>query len=207
MNISPTKIVVIHDDMESNDPLYISIQEKYGKDNTLLFEKSDEGLKYVLSNLTQKLIVLLDLNFKSEEQSGVEVFESIREKTSLVYVIIMTASALNSINNNDLVKFINNNALAFVQSTEPYTEIVKIIEKAAHQLDVRVDSILEEWIAKLSNEEREKPYIKVKEGKEYSLDQILLSIRAQGELGKMIEKNILKLAIDLLIRQKRKLND
>jgi DNA-binding NtrC family response regulator len=207
MNLSPTKVIVIHDDLEKNDPLIISIQESYGKDNTLFFKKSDEGLEYVLNNLTQKLIVLLDLNFKANEPSGVDVFESIREKTSLVYIIIMTASSLNSVNNNDLVKFINNDALAFIQSTDNYQDVLKLIDKAAHQLDVRVDSVLEEWITKLSDEERQKPYLKLKEDKEFSLDEILTSIREQGDVGKMLEKNILKLAIDLLTRQKRNLNE
>lgn len=207
MILSPTKVIVIHDDLAENDPLIVSIKEKYGEENTLFFQGSQEGLDYVLNNLTQKLIVLLDLNFKANEPGGVNVFESIREKTALVYVIIMTASSLNSIDNNDLVKFINNDALALVQSTERYSEILGLIETAAHQLDVRVDSVLEEWISKLSEEEQNKPYIKIKEGTEYSLKEILDSIRNQGDIGKKIEKNILKLAIDLLIRQKRELND
>jgi len=207
MNLTPTKVIVIHDDLDKNDPLIISIQENYGEENTMFFKKSEEGLQYVLNNLTQKLIVLLDLNFKSNEPSGVDVFESIREKTALVYVIIMTASSLNSVNNNDLVKFINNDALAFIQSTDDYQDVLKLINKAAHQLDVRVDSVLEEWITKLSDEERQKPYLKLKEDREFSLNEILTSIREQGDIGKLLEKNILKLAIDLLTRQKRNLNE
>ena len=207
MKSSPIQIVVIHDDISELDPLIVELEIKYGKDNVKLIRKSQEGVDYVLNNLSKKMIVILDLNFKANEPTGVEVFEDIRKKTSLVYIIIWTASDLNNIHSEDLIKFINNDALAFEYSTADYTRMLELVEKAANQLDIRIDTILEEWICKQKQEEREKAFILMKGGKILSLNDILESIRQRTHDGVKMEKNILKLAVDLLARQKRELND
>lgn len=207
MSPTPTKVVVIHDDLTEKDPLLVVLKEKYGQTNVLLLKKSQDGINYISENLSQKMIVILDLNFKPGEPSGIEVFQDIRSKTALVYVIIMTASDLNSINNEDLIKFINNDALAFEYSTSDYTKIVSLVDKAAHQLEVRVDSVLEEWIANQKPEDRDKTYLTTRDGKQYTLNNILSSIRHQEPLGQHLERNILKLAVDLLSRQKTSLDD
>ena len=66
MEISPTKIVVIHDDMDENYPLIVMLRDKYTDNNVLLFKHSQEGLSYVLDNLGKKMVVLLDKNFKDK---------------------------------------------------------------------------------------------------------------------------------------------
>ncbi len=206
MKSTPVRVIVIHDDLKDKAPLLISLKEKYGSDNVLLFKKSQDGLNYVLANLSQKMIVVLDLNFKPGEPSGTEVFEGIREKTALVYVIIMTASDLSAINNETLIGFINNDALAFVLTTSGYPNIVALVDKAAHQLETRVDSVLEQWISKQSSEDRTKPYLTMKDGSQFNLDEILDSIRHQTHIGQRMEINILKLAVDLLARQQARLD-
>jgi DNA-binding NtrC family response regulator len=207
MELIPTKVVIIHDDITIKDPLIFLLQEKYGNDNVLLYKKSQDGIDYVSSHLSQKMIVILDLNFKGDEPSGVEVFQKIRSQTSLVYVIIMTASDVNSIHNEDLINFINNDALALEYSTTEYEKILKLVDKAAHQLEVRVDSVLEEWLARQSPEDLDKPYLTTRDGKHYTLNDILQSIRHGEPLGQKIERNILKLSVDLLSRQKKTLDD
>lgn len=206
MNSSPIKIVVMHDDLNEKDPLLVELGGKYGQKNVIFKRKSKEGLDYVLNNLSQKIIVILDLKFKANELSGVEVFEEIRQRTSLIYIIIWTASNLAEVKSENLVKFINNDALAFVHSTEDYTRILQLVEKAAHEMDVRVASVIEQWICSRPKEERNKPYIKYTNGKTYTLSDILNEIRQQSSFGKEVEKNILLLAIDLLTRGKETLN-
>src|SRR5690606_18446213 len=110
--ILPTKIVLIHDDLfdEENNtsPIIVTLKLKYGESNVVLFRHSREGLDYVLNNLGQKMVVLLDRNFQdSREIDGIEVFEKIREETSLVYVILVTASRISEINSDVLKKLIN----------------------------------------------------------------------------------------------------
>ncbi len=205
--MEPVKILVIHDDMMDNDPLLFTLREKFGSDNVILEKKSSKGLEYIYDNLSTKLIVLLDFDLGAGEPHAPVVFEKIREKTSLIYVIIYTAKQFSSIPNEDLISFINNEALGIIQSTADISEVVKMVEKAGHQLDTRVDCILEQWISKHSADERTKPYLTTKSDKVYSLDDLIIEIRKETELGQQLEKSILQLAIELLTSQRKKLDD
>lgn len=207
MNPNAPKIVIIHDDLSDNDPLIVELRNKYGSENIIFTKQSQEGLEYVLGNLSQKIIVILDLKFKANERSGVDVFENIRQRTSLVYIIIWTASSLNEVGAENLVKFINNDALAFISATDPYEKILEVVEKAAHDLDTRVASVIEQWISRQSGSEKDVPYITSVSGKQYTLTNILEEIRTQTAFGREMEKNTLMLAIDLLTRQKEKIDD
>jgi DNA-binding LytR/AlgR family response regulator len=205
---SPTKVIVIHDGLIPKvDPLLVELQIKFGEENVIHHENSNEGLEYVLSNISQKMIVILDINFSKGELSGLEVFKSIREKTSLIYIILITADEIIKLKNDDLVFMINHDAFALESVTADYAKIISLVENASHKLDARIDSVLEEWISKQAKEKREKAYLTTKDGKTYTLDDILESIRQQTEIGKHMERNILKLAVDLLTRQKTKLDD
>ncbi|MBO0356216.1 hypothetical protein J0656_19520 [Muricauda ruestringensis] len=205
--MEPLKILVIHDDLFENDPLLYTLRERFGRDNVILEKKSSQGLEYIYNNLSSKLIVLLDFDLGAGEPHAPEVFKRIREKTSLIYVIIYTAKQFTAIPNEALIDFINNEALGIIQSTADIPEVVGMVEKAAHQLDTRVDCILEQWIAKHSEKERAKPYLTTKSGTIYTLDDLIVEIRKETELGQQLEKSILQLAIELLTSQKRQLDD
>lgn len=205
--MEPVKILVIHDDMMNNDPLLFTLREKFGDNNVILEKKSSRGLEFIYKNLSTKLIVLLDFDLGAGEPHAPEVFEKIREKTSLIYVIIYTAKQFSSIPNKDLISFINNEALGIIQSTADISVVVKMIEKAGHQLDTRVDCILEQWISKHSADERTKPYLTTKSDKVYTLNDLIVEIRQETELGQQLEQSILQLAIELLTSQRKKLDD
>ena len=204
MKSQDTKIVVIHDGLQEDEPLLVELREKYGDENVVFERESQRGLDYVLSNLSQKTIVILDLQFKGNEPSGIDVFDRIREKTSLIYVIVWTA---NSVPPEQLIKFINNDALAFISATDSTERILEIVDKAAHALETRVASVIEQWINRQPEGAKTQPYITTETGEQYSLAKILEEIRKQTNFGKEMERNILLLAIDLLTRQKEKLND
>lgn len=208
MQENPVNILVVHDDLAEDDPLIEVLRQKYGEHNVIFKNSSQAGLDYVNANLSSKLIVILDYNFKGEELSGTVVFEEIRKKTSLIYIVIWTAKQPQDIEFNDLVEFINKDAFAFVSATENYKNIIKIVEKAAHQLDVRIDSVIEQWINTRSETEKGQPYIvTTSNGKTYSLLDILEEIRLQTDFGKKMEKNILMLTIDLLVQGEEKIDD
>tara|TARA_R110002051_G_scaffold324546_1_gene422315 strand:- start:2014 stop:2655 length:642 start_codon:yes stop_codon:yes gene_type:complete len=210
--IVPTKIVVIHDDLfdEENNtsPIIVTLKLKYGESNVVLFRHSREGLDYVLNNLGQKMVVLLDRNFQdSREIDGIEVFEKIREETSLVYVILVTASRISEINSDVLKKLINKDLFKLESFTSDYTKIVNLIDEAIQLLDVRVDAVIEDWIVRHPVEKRNQVILKTKEGETYTMNDLLESIRKQTDVGITFEKNLLKLAIELFSRQKLKLDD
>ncbi|MFC0778683.1 hypothetical protein [Flavobacterium sp. HJSW_4] len=203
---SPTKIVVIHDTLKYNDPLIVELIDAYGEENVTLIEHSEEGLQFVLKNRTQKMIVILDLDLHEDEPQGIEIFRAIRKETSLVYIIIWTAKDINSLSKPNLVELVNNDFLSLEHSTTDYGRVLPLVTKAQHQLEVRVDTILEEWISSLSQEERAKPFIVSSEG-EHTLEDLIKSIRLGETLGRKIERNILKLAVNLLTKQKVSFND
>src|SRR5207237_4770687 len=139
-----TKIVVIHDGLfPKNDPLLVELRIKFGADAVIHYENSNEGLEYVLSKLNSKLIVILDMNFSKGELSGVQVFKNIRERTAMVYIILMTADEVYKIKNEDLIFLINHDAFALESVTSDYAKIISLVESASHKLDARVDAVLE----------------------------------------------------------------
>ncbi|WP_299884236.1 hypothetical protein [uncultured Lacinutrix sp.] len=186
----------------------VEMKVKYGEDNVILFQHSQEGLDYVLNNLGQKMVVLLDRNFHDgKEIDGIEVFEKIREKTSLVYVILITVSKISEIDGEVLKKLINKDLFKLESFTSDYSKILKLIDEAILVLGVRVDAVIEDWIMRHPNEKRDQVILKTKEGRSYTMNEILESIRMQTEIGVTFEKNLLKLAIELFSRQKLKLDD
>jgi response regulator of citrate/malate metabolism len=203
MKITPIKIVVIHDGLIPKvDPLLVMLRLQFGDENVLHYENSNEGLEYVLANLGEKTIVLLDKNFSQGEKSGIQVFEEIRKKSSLVYIILITADEYYKISSEDLILLINHDAFAIENVTSDYTKIISLVENASHKLNARIDAVLEEWIARHKSEDRERPLVKTKEGKVYSMNDVLESIRLQTQVGKEFESNLTKLAIEIFSKQK-----
>ena len=205
--MEPVKIIIIHDDIKLNDPLIITLNEEFGEGNIKLEKRSSEGLKYIHENLSSKLIVLLDFDLGAGEPHAPEVIEKIREDTSLVYVIIITAKQFSSISHEALIKFINNDALAIIQNTADIKEIISLVKEAEHKLDTRIDCVLEQWISRHSDKDREKPYLTTRSGKVYTLNDLMIEIRKETPLGQQMEKSILQLAIELLTKGTKKLDD
>jgi len=206
--IAPTQIVVIHDDIGEDDPIIVVLSEKHGTENVKLFPHSKDGLNYVLDNLGKKMVVLLDKNFKDPNDiSGLKVFEGIREKTSLVYVILITVSKITELDDDELKMLINKDLFKFESFTSDYTQIIELIDEAILSLSLRIDSVIEDWIMRHPAEKREQPLLKTKEGRSYSMNDILDSIRKQTEIGVEFERSLLKLAIELFGRQKLKIDD
>jgi hypothetical protein len=215
MNNSPVKIVVIHDNLEyfpdqleKSPPLMASLALKYGIENIILFKHSTEGLDYVLTNLGQKMVVLLDKNFEDRRDiDGITVFQQIRQKTSLVYIILISVSKLTELGEENLAFLINNELFGFISFASAYTEIIDLVNKAVEHLELRIDSVIEEWIMKHPEEKRNQPLVKLKDGRSFSMNEVLASIRQQTPIGIDFEKSLLKMSIELFSRQKLKLDD
>jgi hypothetical protein len=207
MGNSKLKIIVIDDNIKKTDPLLVHLQLNFKEADVILKDNAQEGLEYILNNLNNKMIVLLDYDLGAGEPNGTKIFLRIREKTALLFVIIITAKLIDDIPNNELVTYINKDALAVIDKTTSLVDKIKLVKEALHALDVRVDCVLEQWIYKHTEEERNEPYLTTSSGKVHTLKSILMEIRQQTEFGKTIERNILLLAIDLLTRGKKQIND
>lgn len=201
------KILIIDDNITKSSPIYVHLQLSFKDAEIVLKTKASEGLEYVLDNLNSKIIVLLDYDLGRGELNGTEILTKIREKSSLVYIIIVTAKMVESIPPKDLMTYINKDAMAFADKTISLEAKVQLVKDAIHSLDVRVDCMLEEWILNKPDSDISKPYLTTTSGEIFTLKDVLSEIRKRSELGKKMERNILLLAIDLLTRQKKQLEN
>ncbi len=206
-NLLDPKIIVIHDDISEISPIMVMLKVKHGDNNVLLFTHSQDGLDYVLKNLGCKMIVLLDKNFKeAKDISGIRVFEKIKEKTSLVYIILITVSKITELDDDELKMLINKDLFKFESFTSDYTVILSLVDEALLNLSLRVDCVLEEWIMKHPDDARNKPLIKNKDGVFFTMNEVLESIRMQGEVGVDFERSLLKLAIEIFVSRQKLIN-
>ena len=190
-----TKIVVI-----GNNCTFLALKEEFGEENVLLFNKSNEGLEYILENLTEKIILISYCDF-----SMGEIIEKVPKETSLICTIFVSEVEITKICPDDLLKLINNHAFYFIPKGESCKEIVNKTLEVSRLLQTRIDCAIEEWINLHSPNERDKPYISTMGGKTYTLNELITEIRKKTDLGLRMERNILQLTIDLLVRQKKKI--
>lgn len=192
------EIIVIDDNTNKDDPLIIELGIAYGETNIKLFKDSLQGLDYILTNLSKKMIVVLDIKFTNPKDRGDIVLEAIRKQNKLIPVIIWSAEET-----QDFFKsLINNHALYFVEQTDNTEEILKRVEGALHYLNVDVATAIETW---LDEQDEKDQILSISNDKAYSANDLILEIRKQSEEGRKIEKEILELTIDLLFRKKESL--
>jgi hypothetical protein len=202
--ILPTKIVIIHDDVDENYPLIVMLKEKYSDENVVLFKHSQVGLDFVLNNLGRKMVVLLDKNFKDKNDiSGLKVFEKIREKTSLVYIVLISANNIADFSEDELKTLINKDLFKLEKFTNDYTDIISLIDEAVSNIDMRIDAVIEDWLI-ANNLEDDKPIL-ITETNKYTLKQILHEIRQGTNIGRDFIKKVNGLTIELIMRNKEKI--
>ena len=66
-----------------------------------------------------------------------------------------------------------------------------------------IEKAVTDWLENHSEEERNKPYLSTSE-KTYSMNNLIKEIKEQSEFGEKVVLNIVKLTIDLLVRNKIK---
>lgn len=207
MSINNKPQIVIIDDLitRNNYPLVDILCIEYGEKNVHIFATPKDGIEYIEGNLSQKMIVLLDIMFDGKPR-GFEIFDEITSKSSLVCFIVMTGNP-EKITFSQYSDLINGHAWYIIQKDRPAKEIMTMIKNAANHLLNRIDGALEEWIVNNSPDDLAKPYLKTRGGKSYSLLDILNEIRQDTPFGRDMVSGLLNLTIDLLARNKEQLND
>lgn len=189
-----TKIIIIDDNLPQDDPLIFKLEQLF--DDVLLFEHSQEGLDYIVGNLDKRIIVVLDINFSHGEISGNKVLKLVRKQTKLIPIIIWTA--IDNFSLDDIINFINNDAMFFVKQTSPIKEIISKINEANKILKLDVATAIEEWLETQNNQDQ--VMIAHGNGNRYTPANLIEEIRKQTDVGQEIQENMLKLTIDLLFR-------
>lgn len=196
-----TEIIIIDDVLPTNDPL-IKVLGREGFKDIKLFSHSQEGIDYIFKYIENDFIVILDINFPGGEKNGEEVLAEIRKHNKLIPVIIWSAKDGTEY---DFTSFINNHALYYVKQATSYKEILKRVNDAFHYLQLDIASAIERWL----NEQEDKEQILSidSDGNNYSARDLMKEIRMQSSEGRKIEKEIIELTIDLLFRERVKLDD
>lgn len=203
MDKSKTIIVIIDDDPRfKNDPFIMEAKELFV--DVMFFDNPNEGLKYVQNNMQNRMIIVLDLAFPDLLPDGHKILQLIRDRSFLIPVIIWSARDEDKEEFSDLIR---NRAFSFLKKTVSSEEILNELKKADESINSNIDVALEEWINAHSEDQKNKPYMVTVEGKQLSLNDLLGEIRKQTPTGKQFSKSLSKLTIDLISRNKEKLND
>lgn len=200
--------IIIDDNLAANRPLVLEAKERYGLDKVKLFNKRKDadgtpkqGRDYILANLGKKIVVLLDMDLGSG-LNGFDILREVRDESALVF-FIFTTGQIEKIENEEWIELINKEALFFVSNTDSTERKLSLVDAALHQMETRIDCVLESWIAGLDEEERNKPIYASRKGQQWTFNDILREIREQTPEGTRLEKNIITLTLDLITRGKR----
>lgn len=198
-------IVIIDDDPKVKSEEYaLTFELSLEFENVQIFDTPKEGLDYIKDNITNKMVVLLDLAFPQNLPDGHEILKLIRTKSFLIPVIIWSGKDEDKETFSDLI---NNKAFAFLKKSASSEEIITKLKEAINFLQNDISVALEDWINTHSEDQKDKPYMVSVEGKKLSLNDILKEVRMQSSTGKYLAKQLTKLTIDLLTRNKEKLDD
>lgn len=192
-------IVVVDDHMRYTAAFIQRIKKLFSEAEVSLFDNVTKAVEFILSTLETRTIVFLDCKIDVGEQ-GIDGLKQIREKTSLVSVVMMSANPLVQMEESDLLSMINADNLYFIKNSDMRTA-EEIIKKTQIRWKSQVDCVLEQWVLNRSKQQREMPYIMTPKGT-MSLNDILSEIRNKTELGINMEKNIIQVAIDSMTRKK-----
>lgn len=194
--------VVIDDTISIKEhPLLYTLEDKGF--NVSFFLKPEEGLDFIMNHLELNMIVLLDIQFSATDiENGHSILKKINKKSELIPVILW--SGINE-TEESFSDFINNNASGFISKDATIQESLVAINKALNFLKTSLDNIIEDWIIAKEGD-KNKPVYVTSEGRSYTLNDILAEIRLQTSVGKDFSKKLNSLTIDLLLRNKEKLN-
>ena len=188
-------IIIVDDNMKPTDAFIMWMKKKVLNAEVVSFRTVEEALSFIFEHLEEKMIIFLDCKFNMGLQ-GVDGLMKIREKTSLVSVVMMSANSLNQMENLELEAMINSDKLYFIKNGD-----LKKAEKLVAEIQKKwvSDCVLEQWVKNHNSEVRSKPYMVTSEGV-LSLNDVLVRIRMRTSLGLKLEKQILQVAVDSLTK-------
>ena len=174
-------IIVVDDTMGEKDPFVVELKLEYQKvAEVSYFQKVEEAMRFVDDHMSERIILFMDCRFGSVWQ-GVDAIMQLREKTSLVYVITISANNVNQLSNKDIMSLINTDNVFFIKNTD-ITGAKEKVETIRMQWDSRFDCVLEQWL--IRHQEDKDKIVYSQNRKAYSWGQLLNEVRLQTEVGK-----------------------
>lgn len=200
------KIVIIDDNMSETEPFVQNIRKHYkDADYKHIFQNPDEGLKFVLENLNNKMIVFIDWNFSGHNKKGIDLLKEIREKTSLLYVVMMSANQLRTdIPLNSIIEMMNEENFFYLdRSNDDFESVITIIDKIRSQWSTKFDCVLEQWLLRHPEDNNKEAFSEASTGKKFTWADILIELRQQTHVGKSFEQKLNEYYIYQLTRSKK----
>lgn len=195
-------IIVVDDTMGEKDPFIVELKLDYQKTaNVSYFTKVDDAMTFVDEHMSERMIIIMDCRFGSVWQ-GVDAVMKLREKTSLVYVIMISANNVNQLSSNDIMSLINTDNIYFIKNTDIAGAKEKI-DKIQSLWKVRFDCVLEQWLIRHPEDNCKEAFSEVSTGKTYTWEDILVELRKQTSVGKSFEKKLNDYYIHQLNRMKK----
>lgn len=183
------QVVFIDDNLKKglNEPFVRSICKLRPQIEASVFVDPAQGLEFVMENLNCRMIVFVDCRFDGYGLQGINLLKQIREKTSLLYVVMMSANNLNQIAGVDLVEMINQDYIWFLdRNNSTVQDACTLIDSIASLWDSRFDCVLEQWLIRHQEDTDKVVYIQGKNG--YTWGQLLDEVRLRTEVGKDFER-------------------
>ena len=200
------KIVIIDDNMSEKEPFVQNIRKHYqDADCNHVFQNPDKGLEYVLKNLDSKMIVFIDWNFSGHHKKGIDLLKEIRKKTSLLYIVRMSANQLRSdIPLESIVEMMNEENFFYLdRSNGDFDSVISIINKVRSQWSTKFDCVLEQWLIRHPEDNNKEAFSEVSTGKTFTWSDILGELRQQTRTGKDFEQKLNEYYIYQLNRSKK----
>lgn len=195
-------IIVVDDTMGEKDPFIVELKLDYQKTaNVSYFTKVDDAMTFVDEHMSERMIIIMDCRFGSVWQ-GVDAVMKLREKTSLVYVIMISANNVNQLSSNDIMSLINTDNIYFIKNTDIAGAKEKI-DKIQSLWKVRFDCVLEQWLIRHPEDNNKEAFSEASTGKTYTWEDILVELRRQTPVGKSFEQKLNEYYIYQLNRSKK----
>ena len=184
-------IVFIDDNFSETSPLVQTLDVVFPEaDVQHIYQDPEEGVQFVLNNLDKRMIVFMDWNYKGTTKKGIAHLRTIREKTSLLYVIMMSANQIkqnSEVQNSDIVEMMNEeNFYYFDSSINDNKDAVELVRTIIGKWESRFDCVLEQWL--IRHPEDKQKIVMRQNGKEYTWESILKEVRMQTEIGRDFER-------------------
>lgn len=200
------KIVFIDDNLSEDEPFVQNIRKHYkDADYKHIFQNPDKGLEYVLDNLNNKMIVFIDWNFSGHRKKGIDLLKEIRKKTSLLYIVMMSANQLGTdIPLDSIIEMMNEENFFYLdRSNDDFNSVTAIIDKIRSNWSTKFDCVLEQWLIRHPEDNNKEAFSEASTGKTYTWADILSELRLQSTIGKSFEQKLNEYYIYQLQRSKK----
>jgi len=200
------KLVFIDDNMrEGNDFPFVRSIGKFKKEADIsVFTDPQKGLNFVLENLNSRMIVFVDCKFDGYGLQGINILKQIREQTSLLYIVMMSANAISQIAGLDIIEMINEDYIWFFdRNNGTVTDACNLIDKICKLWTTRFDCVLEQWLIRHPEDNSKEAFSEASTGKTYTWEDVLVELRKQTSVGKSFEQKLNEYYIYQLNRSKK----